>query len=341
MTNGSKTVVVAPAWVGDLVMAQSSLMLASAADQAPVDVIAPAWAPPLLDRMPQVAQVHVLATGHGELGFGNRYRMGQQLRRAAYQRAIILPRSFKSALVPWIARIPVRVGFASELRTPLLTEARPLDRTRLSRTVDRFAALALPATASPGDPPNPQLRADPANQQRLLETLSLSCTQPAVALMPGAAFGPAKMWPLEHYCDLARQLTGAGMHVWILGTTAEASAGAAIAAAAGPDAHNLCGRTGLEDTVDLLALSSAAVSNDSGLMHIAAAAGTYIIGLFGSTPPAMTPPLTERSRVHYLGLDCSPCKARRCPLGHLNCLRQITPEHVRRSVEHALPQATS
>jgi heptosyltransferase-2 len=341
MSAAAKTVVVAPAWVGDLVMAQSMLRLASAADQGPVDVIAPVWAPPLLARMPEVARVHVLATRHGELGLGTRYRLAQQLRHCGYQQAIILPRSFKSAIVPWLARIPVRVGFNSEGRALLLTDARRLDRTRLSRTVDRFAALALPANAAPGEPPRPRLQADGANQQHLLATLGLTRSEPVVALMPGAAFGPAKMWPLQHYCDLATLLTARGLHVWILGAAAEQAAGAAIATAAGARARNLCGQTGLDDTVDLLALSAAAVSNDSGLMHVAAAAGTYVIGLFGSTPPEMTPPLTERSHVHFLGLDCSPCKARTCPLGHLNCLREINPQDVLATVEHALAEGAS
>ncbi|MEE4184973.1 MAG: lipopolysaccharide heptosyltransferase II [Gammaproteobacteria bacterium] len=336
MSAPAKTVVVAPAWVGDVVMAQSLLMLASAADRAPVDVIAPPWAPPLLNRMPQVASVHVLRAGHGELGLGTRLRLGRQLRDHAYQRAIIVPRSLKSAIVPWLARIPVRIGFNSELRAALLTEVRHLDKNRLSRTVDRFASLALPADADVVTPPRPQLQTDAANQQRLLATLGLTAAEPVVALMPGAAFGPAKMWPLEHFCALARQLAATGVEIWILGAAGEHPAGEAIAAAAGRRAHNLCGKTRLDDTVDLLALSRAAVSNDSGLMHVAAAAGTYVIGLFGSTPPAMTPPLTELSDVHFLGLDCSPCKARQCPLGHLNCLRQILPEQVCVTVERAL-----
>jgi len=341
MPEPEKILAIAPAWVGDLIMAQALFKVLTQAADVELDVVGPGWAAALLNRMPEVAAAHSLAAGHGEAALVERYRLGRRLSHAGYGRAFILPRSFKSALVPWVAGIPRRTGFSSELRSVLLSDPRPLDRERLRRTVDRYASLGFPQGADLPELPHPALRIDTANQQRLRQRLKLSTNLPVVALMPGAAFGPAKMWPVEHFAELARQLTSRERAVWVLGSEADRSCGEQIIAGAGATARNLCGRTRLEDTVDLLALSAAAVSNDSGLMHIAAAAGTCVIGLFGSTPPEMTPPLTLHHYVHYLNLECSPCRQRTCPLGHLNCLRHISPDAVRISVDRALVDATA
>jgi heptosyltransferase-2 len=174
----------------------------------------------------------------------------------------------------------------------------------------------------------PRLTVDPGNQARLRRELTLDTTLPVIALMPGAEYGPAKQWPLAHFAELARRLIESGRQVWILGSAKDRAAGETIARQAGAGVRNLCGQTRLEDAVDLLALAQAAVTNDSGLMHVAAALDVPTIALFGSSSPAHTPPLSERAKVLYLGLDCSPCFKRVCPLGHTRCLENIHPQRV-------------
>lgn len=330
----TRILAIAPAWVGDMVMAQSLFRLLKAREPGcRIDVVGPAWSLPLVARMPEVAEGVPLDIAHGRLGLGPRWALGRALRRQGYTQAIVLPRSFKSALVPFIARIPVRTGFAAEGRGLLLTDARHLDRTVLDQTVGRFLALGLPPGESLPPTPLPVLTVDPDNRARLLAELGLG-HRPAVALLPGAAYGPAKQWPLEHFAALARELIAAGRAVWVLGSAGEAGQGELIAA--GQDGvHNLCGRTRLEDTVDLLSATRCVVSNDSGLMHVASATGVPVIALYGSSSPRFTPPLTARATVLYQALDCSPCFQRECPLGHLNCLRTITPERVFSAVEAA------
>ncbi|HUR41375.1 MAG TPA: lipopolysaccharide heptosyltransferase II, partial [Verrucomicrobiae bacterium] len=218
----------------------------------------------------------------------------------------------------------------------LLNDIRPLDEKLLQTTVQRFVALAADPTKgdSPlaGTVPTPSLRVDADNGAALMKQLELP-EGPAVALMPGAEYGPAKQWPIEHFGALAMELAKAGVQTWIFGSAKEVPLGEQVRIASGMAAVNLCGKTQLADVVDLAARSRAVVSNDSGLMHVAAAAGVPVVALYGSSTPDFTPPLTERKRVHYLRLECSPCFQRTCPLFHYNCLRQIAPAAVRESLK--------
>ncbi|MBL8202346.1 MAG: lipopolysaccharide heptosyltransferase II [Chromatiales bacterium] len=311
-----------------MVMAQSLFQLLRGQEPGmAIDVVGPPWSVPLAGRMPEVRRGIPLAVGHGELALGARRALGRSLRDAGYGRAIVLPRSFKSALVPWFAGIPVRTGFAAELRGLLLNDARRLDRRVLDQTVKRFLALGVPTGAPVPEPPTPALRVDEANRGALFSRLGLG-QRPAIAMMPGAAYGPAKQWPIASFTLLAQQLIERGFEIWVLGSGGEKELGERIGSGAGTPVFNLCGQTSLEDTVDLLSAARAAVTNDSGLMHVAAAAGTRVVAVYGSSSPHFTPPLTPRKAVVYLGLECSPCFRRECPLGHLNCLNQISPASV-------------
>jgi len=335
-----KVLVVGPSWVGDMVMAQALFRALAARAPAPeIHVLAPPWSLPLLARMPEVAKSIELDAGHGEIKLGLRRALGIRLRAERYSQAIVLPRSLKAALVPWFANVPRRTGFRGEWRYGLLTDVRDLDE-RLDQTVKRFVALGLDPNAAPPSPLprdwQPKLRVDAANQARLLREHGLGA-EPLVVLMPGAEYGPAKRWPAQSFAELAAALAAAGRAVTLLGSAKERDLGEEIRALAGSTrVHNLCGATALGDVVDLLAAAAAAVSNDSGLLHVAAAAGTPVVAIYGSSSPAYTPPLTADATIVYRALECSPCFARECPLGHLRCLREIAAGDVLRAVEAAL-----
>jgi len=335
--------VVGPAWVGDMVMAQSLFMtLRREHPGCPIDVVAPAWSEPLLARMPEVRRAVPLPVGHGELSLGTRYRTGRALRAENYTHAIVLPRSLKAALLPFFAKVPVRTGYRGEMRYGLINDMRPLDRSVLTRTVERFVALGLPpGTSLPPPVAHPSLITDEGNRADLLDKLDLDTGRPVVAMMPGAEYGPAKCWPLAHFAALAGELTGRGYQVWLLGSEKDRPAAETIGQDTGHAARNLCGQTRLEDTVDLLSCCSAAVTNDSGLMHVAAAVGCPIIAVYGSSTPDYTPPLSERAEVLYRRLECSPCFERRCPYGHTDCLRGITPDDAREAIDRLLPEIRS
>jgi heptosyltransferase-2 len=329
MKTARRILVVGPSWVGDMVMAQSLFMTLKAGGDCEIDVLAPEWSLPILARMPEVSRGIVMPLGHGQLELGVRWRLGRQLATVGYDQAIVLPGSFKSALAPFFAGIPQRTGFRGEMRYLLVDDMRMLDKRRLPMTVQRFVALGRPVNKPLPEPlPSPRLVADPDNLQRVRAELGLPADRPAIAFMPGAEYGPAKQWPLPHFAALAETLRERGYQVWVLGSNKDREAGDVIAADLQDSVFNLCGRTGLGDAVDLLAACAAAVTNDSGLMHVAAALEVPLVALYGSSTPDHTPPLAQRVAVRYLRLDCSPCFKRVCPLGHTRCLVDITPASV-------------
>jgi heptosyltransferase-2 len=313
-----------------MVMAQSLIIgLKERNPDVPVDVIAPAWSLPVAHRMEQVREAIALPTTRRELAWAKRRAMGKALRDRAYSQAFVLPRSLKSVLVPWFAGVPRRTGYRGEWRYGLLNDLREADPARSVTPARRWLALAYPPTADlPAITPLPRLRPDPANQHRLLQALGLDIEKPVVVLAPGAEHGAAKRWPAEHFARLARTLSQQDMAVWLLGSPKEASLARDIAAGGGPGVSNLCGRTRLVDAIDLLGLARGVVSNDSGLMHVAAAVGAFVLALYGPSTPAFCPPLTDNRRVLYLNLECSPCFAHQCPLGHHDCMRKIMPDAV-------------
>ncbi|WP_322528422.1 lipopolysaccharide heptosyltransferase II [Salinicola sp. LHM] len=334
---GPRLLVVGPSWVGDMVMAQSLFItLKQRHPDATIGVLAPGWSLPILERMPEVDEAIALDVKHGEFGWKTRREIARSL-KGRFDHAIVLPRSLKSALVPFLAGIPRRTGFTGEQRYLLLNDRRKLDKAVLNQTVKRFVALGLDAKEAVRGNfalPHPRLSVDSRHQDELRESLGLG-ERPAIGMMPGAEYGPAKQWPLEHFRELAESLIGRGYSVWVMGGPKDAEAGAVITERL-EHAHNLCGKTRLADAVDLLAACKQVVTNDSGLMHVAAAVGTRIQALYGSSSPIYTPPLTDNAYIHYLGLSCSPCFERTCPLGHRNCLKQMVPDRIEQAIQGSL-----
>jgi heptosyltransferase-2 len=323
-----RILVVAPAWIGDMVIAHSLFrLLHRCVPGLRLDAVAPPATRPLLDFMPEIANSFELAVPHGRLGLSARRRLARQLATRSYDRAIILPRSFKAALLPFLAGIPERIGFRGEARFGLLTEARPDPDRRARPEQQRFAALALPhGAALPNDLPDPHLSVPDALVAATLADLRIARpAAPLLVLTPGAEYGSSKRWPPEHFAALARIEAARGRCVWLIGGPADQALGAAIADHAAGAARDLTGRTTLPQAVALLSLADAVVSNDSGMMHVAAALGRRQVALFGSSDSRRTPPLNPTARILTLGLSCSPCFKRDCPLGHHRCLRDLAP----------------
>lgn len=335
--------VIGPSWVGDMVMAQSLFRVLK--DQQPdraIDVLAPAWTRPLLERMPEVRKSIDMPVGHGQLRLGKRIQLARGL-RGHYRQAIVLPNSLKSALIPWLARIPKRTGWRGEMRYGLLNDMRVLDEAAYPLMVQRFVALALPrGTPLPEPLPIPQLAAHSTRVAELLGKFHLSRFQPVLALCPGAEFGAAKRWPVAHYAAVARDRINAGWHVWLLGSANDRGVCDDIVASLSGEQQarcsNLAGKTELADAIDLLSVADAVISNDSGLMHIAAALRRPLVAIYGSTSPDFTPPLSKAVAIESIPVECGPCFQRECPLGHLKCLRDLAPLQVLESLNHLLSQ---
>jgi len=294
-----------------------------------IDLLAPPWTVSLLKQIPEVHEVIVNPFPHGTLQLLARYRLGKQLRSANYDAAYVLPNSLKSALVPFFARIPQRIGFIGEMRYGLLNDARKLDKQKLPLMVERFAQLA--ETTPDGLPrplPQPHLSVTDAQRQAVLSKLNLTLAQPVAVFCPGAEYGPAKRWPVDYYAGLAQKLRAQGYAVWLIGSPKDKEVAEMIVSLGNQPVRNLCGATDLSDAIALLSCADLVVSNDSGLMHIAAALDRPMIAIFGSSSPQFTPPLSDKAQVLKLDISCSPCFKRECPLGHFNCMMQLTPEKV-------------
>lgn len=340
----AKILIVSPNWIGDALLAQP--LLARLHQQRPgavIDALAPEWTAPVLARMPEVAEVIETPFRHGKLALAERWRIGRALRLRGYDEAVVLPNTFKSALVPFFAKIPLRTGFVGELRYGLLNRVHRLDENTLPLMAERYAQLAENPGTGPARPlPAARLRVDQANLTIALGQLGLSRAKPVAAFCPGAEYGPSKRWPARYFAELARRLSAQGFAVWLFGAKKDGEIGEDIVRLAEGAALNLCGRTDLASAIDLLSLAEVVVSNDSGLMHVASAVGAPVVALYGSSSPEHTPPLSASARVVRTGIACSPCFARECPLGHFKCMNELLPERVLREIDAvgtARPQA--
>ncbi len=325
-----KVLILGPSWVGDMVMAQSLFQtLKQSRPGVQIDVAAPAWTLPLLDRMPEVTEKIALPFQHGKLDLMKRIRLGRQLKANHYQQSINLVNSLKSAILPFAAGIPKRTGFLGEMRYGLLNDIRPLDKTLLPKTVDRFVALGLDHGQKPQEIPQPVLHADQTNGHLALEKLGIKLySDKILGLCPGAEYGEAKRWPTEHFASVANAVLNRGWQVVLFGSDKDKPITQAINQHTQQRCIDLGGKTALGDAIDIMALCHTVISNDSGLMHVAAALDKKLIAIFGSSDPSHTPPIHPTAIIEYLGLSCSPCFKRTCPLKHLNCLTQIQPQSI-------------
>ena len=320
----SRILVVAQAWVGDVVLSQ--ILYALLKRQQPdvsIDVVAPSWAGALLGRMPQVSRHIPLDVRHGQLGLWQRWAAARRL-HAQYQQAIIIPRSVKAALVPWVAGIKQRIGFDAGIRNVLISDS----RSRPPGILARMAHLASPDPIDSNSIPYPSLEVDPEQTANVFQQWDMGLDETVVGLMPGAAYGRAKQWGEGSFVRLATLLAERGHRICVIGTAENRPLGDSITRTAPGQAVNLCGETTLDQAIHLISGLAAAVCNDSGLMHVAAAVKTPVVGIYGPTSSDTHPPLADARKICSARTLCSPCHQRICPYGHHACMTRITPEQV-------------
>lgn len=343
VSKASSCLIVAPSWVGDMVMAQSLFKTLKAQNpELKIDVLAPAWCSALTDYMPEVNRLIEVPFSHGALNFNARRKLAKQL-KGQYDVSFVLPNSLKSALVPWLAKIPQRVGFLGEQRYGLLNKRHILNKQKLPLMVQRFVALAFEVNHEPialEDIALPDLNVPSDLINAAIEKCQMASTENAqiLILCPGAEFGAAKQWPENHYAAVARFYLDVGWQVWLMGSEKDTASCEEINQLSHQKCQNLAGKTNLSDAVALMAAADLVVSNDSGLMHVAAALHKPLVAVYGSTDPSFTPPLNHNAKIERLALDCSPCFKRECPLKHLDCLVKLLPNQVLASAKTLLDQ---
>jgi heptosyltransferase II len=330
MNNQKKILIIAPAWVGDLVMAQALFKLLKRQDpNCIIDVFANKSLQPLLIHMPEVNNYLESPFFHGELKLFERFKIAKKLRENFYTHAYILPNSFKSALIPFWAKIPQRIGYIGEGRYFLLNNI----KTSAKKTplmVDRFLHLGAPLNAS-AQKLNllPQLVVAAKQLNDALKKLKIILPQkPILALCPGAEYGPAKRWPTTYFAKVAQIKKNEGWEIWIFGGPKDQPLAQEIQNQSNNICLDLTGKTNLSEVTSLLSKVETVITNDTGLMHIAAALNKKLIAIYGSSSPEFTPPLTNNAKIVSLNLPCSPCFKRECPLKHMKCLNDLQPELV-------------
>ena len=336
VTKMVKILIIAPNWIGDAVMTEPLIsQLKKNNPNSQIDVLATPWVASIMKAIPAVDQIITADFQHGSLQWSERKTLAKQLAKNAYTHAYILPNSFKSALIPWLAKIPRRIGYQGEMRWGLINESLK-NPSRSDRPPMSSHYFALTGQTS-SEVPQPHLSLPKAMIDESQQALQkIQAHQNLFVLCPGAEYGSAKQWPIEHFGQLAKNIieTKENSLVVILGSKKEFSIGSDIATISTHPNRvvNWCGQTSLEDAMATISNATAVISNDSGLMHIAAAFRRPQVAIFGSSDPRHTPPLSKLASIHWLHLECSPCFKRTCPLGHLKCLVDIEVKDVLNSV---------
>ncbi len=338
-----RTLVIAPNWIGDAVMAQPLLALIRRQDPlGMIDVVAPPHVAPVFGAMAEVEDVIEASNVHGKLDLRGRLALSNRLRRLRYDRCFVLPNSFKSALVPWLARIPQRIGHRGESRYGLINRMRGILAGSQTPMVEFYAQLASDTGQAPQAIPDPVLIRQGETERATRTRFGIGNQEKLLVLAPGAEYGPAKRWPTRHFAALASMAAAEWPEISIvlLGSAKERSLATEIGALSGQPLKNLCGDTSLSEAIALIAQADGVVSNDSGMMHVAAALGRPQVAVFGSSDPRHTPPRSPNAKTLWLHLECSPCFERTCPLGHTDCLNKLSPFQVFESLKQAMTVQT-
>tara|TARA_A100000164_G_scaffold103210_1_gene90542 strand:- start:1430 stop:2422 length:993 start_codon:yes stop_codon:yes gene_type:complete len=324
-----KLLIIPQNWLGDIVMSQTLLKkIKSNNPKTSIDILVNSSLKNLVERMPEINKVIILDCNHRELGLFKRLRLAKEIKKSSYDRSIVLSRSLKSSLIPYFAKIPIRTGELGELRYLLINDLKEFSKESRRKTASRYISMYSDNNEELSENYYPSLDSNSENIKNLSEKYDLKKDKKVIIFAPGAAFGPSKMWPVNKFRELGKKLNN-DFKILILGSNNEKSIGNDIVT--NKNMVNLCGKTSIADAVDLMHISKFCVSNDSGLMHLAAATNTKSISIYGSTSPDFTPPLTKNKDIHYKGMSCSPCFEKKCKYGHYNCLVDIHSDDVFKS----------
>lgn len=298
-----KILIVGPSWVGDAVMAQSLYKIIKDSNpQSKIDVLSPEWSLGILNRMDELDDLICSPFDHGDLRIKDRIRFGYSLRDRSYDQAIVLTNSLKSSFIPFTANIPKRTGWLGEMRYGFINDIRKVNKNKHKLMVEKFSCLSInPLVDNNYEIPWPSLRVDLINLSKLLKKYSFEQSHESIAICPGAEFGPSKRWPANYYAEVIRHYLSKNWQVFILGSKNDLPVAKVIEDQVPSEnkalLFNFTGQTSIEDAVDILSTCDLVLTNDSGLMHVAAAVNVKLLALYGPTSPKFTPPLSKKAKV--------------------------------------------
>ena len=338
LTAKKKILIVGPSWVGDMVMAQSLFKLLK--DQSPetiIDVIAPEWSLSITERMPEVNNSINSLSKHNRLNLMAIFKIARSLKTIAYDQAIILPRSLKSALIPWLARIPIRTGYRGEMRYGIINDIREFNNNIQDQTVKRYAALGLKKGNKEPSITNPKLDVSIQNCKRIFNEINVNTEKKSIGILPGAEYGQAKKWPASYYSIVVRHYLSMEWNVFLMGSKKDQRDASIIIKETdivdNDNLFDLTGKTTLTDVVDILSNMNIVLTNDSGLMHITAAVETPLVAVYGPTSPEYTPPLSERAITLRKGSGYSRVRVGDADGGYHSSLIKLMPDEVLLALE--------
>lgn len=334
-----RILIVGPSWVGDAVMAQSLYKIIKSKNDNQIDVLSPEWSLGILERMEEISDVIISPFQHGELKLKERISLGKTLSKNNYDQSIVLTNSFKSSLIPYFSDIPIRTGWLGEFRYGLINDVKKFNKHDCPLMVERFAML-YKENLKLKEIPKPSLRIDKNNIEKLKKDHLIDDSMPCIALCPGAEFGPAKRWPSFHYSEVASHYLLRGWNVFILGSSKDVSVAKeireALPASTYTNFFDLTGKTTLPDAIDILSISDVVLTNDSGLMHIAAATGTPLLALYGPSSPEFTPPLSEKARILRKAVGYSKVRKTNTKEGYHPSLLNLKPSEIMEELDTLL-----
>ena len=337
-----KILIVGPSWVGDAVMAQSLYKIIKDSNpQSKIDVLSPEWSLGILNRMEELDDLICSPFDHGDLRIKDRIRFGYSLRDRSYDQAIVLTNSLKSSFIPFTANIPKRTGWLGEMRYGFINDIRKVNKNKHKLMVEKFSCLSInPLVDNNYEIPWPSLRVDLINLSKLLKKYSFEQSHESIAICPGAEFGPSKRWPANYYAEVIRHYLSKNWQVFILGSKNDLPVAKAIEDQVPPEnkalLFNFTGQTSIEDAVDILSTCDLVLTNDSGLMHVAAAVNVKLLALYGPTSPKFTPPLSKKAKVIQKIEGYEKTREGELEEGYHYGLSMIKPEEVLDSLSHLI-----
>tara|TARA_B110001454_G_scaffold73478_1_gene71165 strand:+ start:866 stop:1894 length:1029 start_codon:yes stop_codon:yes gene_type:complete len=337
-----KILIVGPSWVGDAVMAQSLYKIIKDSNpQSKIDVLSPEWSLGILNRMDELDDLICSPFDHGDLRIKDRIRFGYSLRDRSYDQAIVLTNSLKSSFIPFTANIPKRTGWLGEMRYGFINDIRKVNKNKHKLMVEKFSCLSInPLVENNYEIPWPSLRVDLINLSKLLKKYSFEQSHESIAICPGAEFGPSKRWPANYYAEVIRHYLSKNWQVFILGSKNDLPVAKAIEDQVPPEnktlLFNFTGQTSIEDAVDILSTCDLVLTNDSGLMHVAAAVNVKLLALYGPTSPKFTPPLSKKAKVIQKIEGYEKTREGELEEGYHYGLSMIKPEEVLDSLSHLI-----